>query len=61
MQTQKLYENLKSIDEIMMISTLCEDDDEKWEATLIFVKLALSQRIKLWDSINNLIEKKTTF
>jgi len=45
----------------MMISTLCEDDDEKWEATLIFVKLALSQRIKLWDSINNLIEKKTTF
>jgi len=61
LQTQKLYENLKSIDEIMMISTLCEDDDEKWEATLIFVKLALSQRIKLWDSINNLIEKKTTF
>lgn len=43
---------------LQMISDLCLDSDEKWEATLIFAKLALTHRIKLWDSINNLIENK---
>lgn len=60
MQTHKLYENLKSIDNMKMISTLFEDDDDKWEANLIFAKLALRHRIELWDSMYNLIEKKNS-
>lgn len=43
---------------LQMISDLCGDNDEKWETALIFAKLALSHRIKLWDNINNLIERK---
>ncbi|MDG2178391.1 MAG: DUF3050 domain-containing protein [Algibacter sp.] len=45
---------------LKMISELCGDSDEKWEFALIFAKLALKKRIKLWDSINHLIENKKT-
>lgn len=41
---------------LKMISELCQDNDEKWETVLIVAKQALHQRIKLWDSINDLIE-----
>lgn len=41
-----------------MISQLCGNDSKKWEETLQVARRSLIQRIKLWDCISNLIEKK---
>jgi hypothetical protein len=35
-----------------MVENLCGDDTKKWDEALDVAKLALKQRIKLWDLIN---------
>ena len=37
---------------------LCDDDDEKWNETLVVAKQSLQKRISLWDAICDLIQKE---
>jgi hypothetical protein len=37
---------------LKMVENLCGDDTKKWDEALDIAKLALKQRIKLWDLIN---------
>ncbi|MBL4861890.1 MAG: DUF3050 domain-containing protein [Crocinitomicaceae bacterium] len=43
---------------LKLVSELCGNDPLKWNGTLDVAKQALTQRIKLWDSIADLIELK---
>ena len=43
---------------LKMVSELCENDDQKWNETLTVAKQSLEKRIALWDSINDLIQKR---
>lgn len=45
---------------LLMISELCGNDNNKWTEVLDVAKQSLSKRIILWDTITNLIEKRTT-
>ena len=40
-----------------MISKLCGDNKKKWDDVISYSKMALKERIKLWDHILNCIEK----
>ena len=40
---------------LRMVENLCGDDIKKWDEALDVAKLALKQRIKLWDLINRSI------
>lgn len=42
---------------LLMVENLCGEDDKKWEEVLDTAKIALEQRLKLWDSVNNNILK----
>jgi len=43
---------------LKMVSELCDNDDQKWNETLIVAKQSLEKRIALWDAINDLIQKE---
>lgn len=43
---------------LKMISELCQNDDMKWNEALEVAKQSLKQRISLWDSICDQIEKE---
>ena len=43
---------------LKMVAELCENDDLKWNETLIVAKQSLEKRIALWDAINDLIKEK---
>ena len=42
---------------LKMISELCGNDDDKWKGSLEVAKQSLSNRISLWDAINDIILK----
>lgn len=44
---------------LLMISELCGNDNEKWAEVLSVAKQALSKRIMLWDTIADLMQKRT--
>ena len=41
-----------------MVSELCGNDKEKWYNAKFVAKQSLSERVKLWDAINDLNIKK---
>lgn len=41
---------------MQMVSDLCGDDDQKWQASSEAVKIALEARLKLWDGILDAIK-----
>ena len=43
-----------------MISALCENDNQKWDETLVVAKQSLEKRIALWDAITDLIQKENS-
>lgn len=43
---------------LQMVSELCGNDKEKWYNAKFVAKQSLSERVKLWDAINDLIIKK---
>ena len=43
-----------------MVAELCQDDDQKWNETLVVAKQSLEKRIQLWDAITELIQHKKT-
>lgn len=43
---------------LKMVSELCGNDDQKWSEALTVAKQSLQNRISLWDTINDTIEKK---
>ena len=45
---------------LLMISELCGNDNEKWDEVLNVAKQSLSKRILLWDTIADLMLKRTT-
>ena len=45
---------------LLMISELCGNDNEKWSEVLSVAKHSLSKRILLWDTIADLMQKRTT-
>ncbi len=43
---------------LKMLENLCGNDNEKWNEALKYSKIALEERLKLWDSISNTLRKR---